>query len=110
MLTDFPASKPALFDLKDCLARTQGYQQVPCPRPAARPSPRGGERWGGLGFASSEGASVRRVVNRLSVQVVMQLRRVFQQRLLQPGATTPQVIDIYIATIKARPRPRRCRC
>ena len=34
-------------------------------------------------------------------QVGTELRKVFRQRLLHPGANTTQVIDVYISTIKA---------
>jgi len=33
--------------------------------------------------------------------VVLSLRQVLQQRLLHPGANTSQIIDVYVATIKA---------
>ena len=37
----------------------------------------------------------------LHQKLVVSLRDVLQQRLLHPGANTSQIIDVYVATIKA---------
>ena len=41
------------------------------------------------------------LVSQLVSVLVLSLREVLQQRLLHPGANTSQIIDVYVAAIKA---------